>query len=71
MEIAIALLASQSDTVFASGFHAEGVDWRDIGGSFYNSRGMTLAEQRVVPSPGPPCASQPGGSGRLRDPRLA
>jgi hypothetical protein len=22
-------------------------------------------------SPGPPCASQPGGSGRLRDPRLA
>jgi len=32
-------LASQSDTVFASGFPAEGVDWRDIGGSFYNSLG--------------------------------
>jgi hypothetical protein len=32
-------LASHSDTVFASGFSAEGVEWRDIGGSFYNSLG--------------------------------
>jgi len=31
---------------------------------------MTLAEQRVVPSPGPSRLS-PGGWGRLRDPRLA
>src|SRR5262245_26153293 len=27
--------------------------------------GMTRCHPRVVPSPGPPCASQPGGSGRL------
>src|SRR6266566_10056978 len=33
--------------------------------AFITLSGMTLAEQRVVPSPGPPCASQPGGSGRL------
>jgi hypothetical protein len=28
--------------------------------------GMTRCHPRVVPSPGPPCASRPGGSGRLQ-----
>jgi hypothetical protein len=49
--------------VFASGFPAEGVEWRDIVGSFYNSLGMPLAEQRVVPSPRPVSGWPPGGRG--------
>jgi hypothetical protein len=36
----------------ASGFHAAGIDSRDIGGSFYNSLWHD--------------ACQPGGSGRLQ-----
>jgi len=39
--------------VLASGFHAEGVDWRDIGASFYNSLGYDArgAARRAQPRP--------------------
>jgi len=54
METAIALIVGfATDTVFANGFHAEGVDWRDIGGSFYNSLGHDArgAARRAQPRP--------------------
>ena len=46
-----------------SGFHAAGIDWRDIGGSFYNSLGHD-ALGASCPAPARCRAAITGGSGR-------
>jgi hypothetical protein len=63
-------LASHSDTVFASGFHAAGIDWRDIGGSFYNSLGHGARGAAMKPAAA--CeAGMAAQAGRSRTPIFA